>query len=146
MEKSILSFVLIVFFFLSCQKENDQENILLTECGGEAFDFDSGALVVNEGSFQGSGTLSHINLSTNLASKNIYKNANCDVPAGLFVQSAAFNKGKGYIIAKGKSVTLPYNSVLIKFEILPRNKPIGATKEIKSDKYKNCILYFKEKR
>ncbi len=101
MEKSILSFVLIVFFFLSCQKENDQENILLTECGGEAFDFDSGALVVNEGSFQGSGTLSHINLSTNLASKNIYKNANCDVPAGLFVQSAAFNKGKGYIIANG---------------------------------------------
>ena len=41
---------------------------------------------------------------------------------------------RGYIIAKGKSVILPYSSVLIKFEILPRNKPIGATIEIKSDK------------
>lgn len=101
MEKSILPLVLIVLFFSSCQNEIEKENVLLTECGGEAFDFDSGVLVINEGSFQGSGTLSHIDLSTNLSTKNIYKNANCGVPAGLFIQSASFNKGKGYIIANG---------------------------------------------
>jgi hypothetical protein len=38
------------------------------------------------------------------------------------------------IIAKGKSVILPYNSVPIKLEILPSNNPIGATIETKSDK------------
>ena len=36
--------------------------------------------------------------------------------------------------AKGKSVTLPYNSVFIKLETLPRNNPIGATMDTKSDK------------
>ena len=37
------------------------------------------------------------------------------------------------MIAKGKSVTLP-DVLLIKFDILPKNKPIGATKDTKSDK------------
>ena len=45
-------------------------------------------------------------------------------------------------MAKGKSVTLPYNSVFIKLDILPKNKPIGATIETKSDKYKNLTLFF----
>ena len=55
---------------------------------------------------------------------------------GLIVDpSPATGSGvKGYIIAKGKSVTLPYSSELMKLEILPRNKPIGATNETKSDK------------
>ena len=97
MEKKILLSLLIILHFFSCKKEND----LLTECGGEAFDFSSGALIINEGSFQGSGTISHYDLSTNFVSNNIYKNANCDVPAGLFVQSAAFNNNKGYIISNG---------------------------------------------
>ncbi len=97
MEKRILLSVLITLFFSSCQKEND----LSTKCEGEVFNFSSGASIINEGSFQGSGTLSHFDLSTNLVSKNIYKNANCDIPAGLFVQSAAFNNSKGYIIANG---------------------------------------------
>jgi len=97
LEKKILLSLLIILHFFSCKKEND----LLTECGGEAFDFYSGALIINEGSFQGSGTISHYDLSTNFVSKNIYKNANCDVPAGLFVQSAAFNNNKGYIISNG---------------------------------------------
>ena len=88
--------------FLSCQKEKDNKRgDLATECGGEAFNFSSGALIINEGSFQGSGTISHYDLSTNLVSKNVYKNANCDVPAGLFVQSASFNNDKGYLIANG---------------------------------------------
>ena len=97
MEKKILLSLLIVLHFSSCKKEND----LLNECGEEAFDFSSGALIINEGSFQGSGTISHYDLSTNFVSKDIYKNANCDVPAGLFVQSAAFNNNKGYIISNG---------------------------------------------
>ena len=97
MKKKFLFLLLIGLLFSSCKKEND----LLTECGGEAFDFSSGALIINEGSFQGSGTISHYDLSTNFVSKNIYKNANCDVPAGLFVQSAAFNNNKGYIISNG---------------------------------------------
>lgn len=102
MKIKILLPTFIIFFFLSCQKENDNgRSDLFTKCGGEAFDFSSGALIINEGSFQGSGSFSHYDLSTNSVSKNIYKNANCKIPAGLFVQSAAFNNGKGYLVANG---------------------------------------------
>jgi hypothetical protein len=71
--------------------------------------------------------LKYINkINSNITPSNI-ASYNCDGCLGLLSM-------RGYIIAKGKSVTLPYSSVLMKLEILPRNKPIGATKDTKSDK------------
>ena len=40
---------------------------------------------------------------------------------------------RAYIIAKGKFVTLPYNSTFIKFANRPKKIPIGATVATKSD-------------
>ena len=37
------------------------------------------------------------------------------------------------IIAKGNSVALPYNSTLIKLARRPKNNPMGATIDTKSD-------------
>ena len=48
----------------------------------------------------------------------------------------------GYIIANGNSVTLPINSTLIKLAILPKNNPIGATVETKSESKKKSKLFF----
>ena len=43
------------------------------------------------------------------------------------------------------SVSFPYSSELIKFEILPKKIPIGAEAEIKSKKIYLLILCFREK-
>jgi len=107
MKKTHLLIALASFTLLSCQKDDTKEDgaenseELLTSCGGTPFNFSSGALLVNEGPFQGSGSISHYDLSTNSVSKLIYTKANCDVPPGLFIQSVAVNDNEGYIIANG---------------------------------------------
>tara|TARA_Y100000589_G_scaffold154511_1_gene147102 strand:- start:8097 stop:9194 length:1098 start_codon:yes stop_codon:yes gene_type:complete len=104
MKKIFFSILCVLFVFSSCQKEiknNSKTDDNYTECGGIPFDFSTGALVINEGSFQGSGKVFHYNLVTNAISKNLYLNANCDVPAGMFLQSAAIRQNRVYIVANG---------------------------------------------
>lgn len=95
MKKPILWAAATLLFLSGCKKDEET-----TECG-TAFNFNSGALIVNEGPFQGTGSISHYDLSTNTVSNLVYEKANCDIPAGLFIQSAAINNGKGYIISNG---------------------------------------------
>ncbi len=95
MKKPILWAAATVLFLSGC-KENEES----TECG-TAFNFDSGALIVNEGPFQGTGSISHYDLTTNTATNLVYEKANCDIPAGLFLQSLAVNDNKGYVISNG---------------------------------------------
>lgn len=52
----------------------------------------------------------------------------------------------GKIVPKLELVTLPYNSPLIKFAILPKNSPIGATVVIISAKPKNRTWCFLQKK
>ena len=52
----------------------------------------------------------------------------------------------GQIIAKGKSVTLPQSSTLIKLANLPKNIPTGATLDTRSESWKKLIEYFLLKR
>jgi hypothetical protein len=65
------------------------------------FNFSSGAVVANEGPFGGTGSLSHLDLDNGKVTNFIYEKANCDVPAGQFIQSVAYNDDKGYVIANG---------------------------------------------
>ena len=47
----------------------------------------------------------------------------------------------GKITPQLELVAEPYNSELIKFQILPKNKPIGINGTRKSDNLKNFILF-----
>lgn len=95
MKKSFLAIFAAAALFSSCEDDT------LSVDGGckEAFNFTSGALIVNEGSFSGTGSISHLDLESGSVSNFIYEKANCDVPAGGVLQSAYVNNSKGYIVA-----------------------------------------------
>jgi len=96
MKKSIIYLFAGTLLLSSCKDdEKDKESC------SKPFNFSSGAVVINEGAFNGTGSLSHIDLTTNEVRNFIYEDANCDVPAGSVVQSFAINGEKGYVVANG---------------------------------------------
>ena len=96
MKKSIIYLFAGTLLLSACKDDGEGEESCST-----AFNFTSGAVVVNEGAYNGTGSLSHIDLTTNEVTNFIYEDANCDVPAGNVVQSIAINGEKGYIVANG---------------------------------------------
>lgn len=109
MKKSILSIIAAATLLTSCEEDPTIQN----GCK-EAFDFSSGAIVVNEGPFSGTGSISHVNLTSGAVSNFIYEKANCDVPAGGVLQSAAIHETKGYIVANNSQSVHVVN--LVTFE------------------------------
>lgn len=103
MKKLILYSATLAIVLSSCKKEESKtETEIETGCG-TPFNYSSGALVVNEGPWGGNGTLSHINFENDEVTSKVYEKANCDIPAGLFIQSVAANEGKGYVVVNGSA-------------------------------------------
>lgn len=96
MKKSTLLFLSLAALLTACETEEPNNNNTNTQTT-----FSDGAYVVSEGPWGGTGVISHIDLTSGKVSNGIYKDANDDVPAGQFIQSIAFNNGKGYVIANG---------------------------------------------
>ena len=101
MKKLFFYSTALVIILSSCKKDESKTEIETT-CG-TPFNYSKDVLVVNEGPWGGNGTLSHINLENNEITSNVYEKANCDIPAGLFIQSVAVNEGKGYVVVNGSA-------------------------------------------
>lgn len=98
MKNNFIAALSLSVLLVGCSEDNEGNGDSSCE---KAFDFNSGAIVSNEGPFSGTGSLSHLDLENGKVTNFIYEDANCEVPAGQFIQSVAYNNEKGYVIVNG---------------------------------------------
>jgi DNA-binding beta-propeller fold protein YncE len=95
--KPSLFFVLLALSaFWACKPDP-----VLDDCGNRNGNYDKGIFVVNEGSFNGTGSITWHDASRNLTVEDVYASENCGAVLGQFVQSLTFHNGKGYIVVNG---------------------------------------------
>lgn len=89
-------FVSLVFLFAFSACRDIREEPLLSQ-----HDYRHGIFVVNEGGFNGSGSISWHDPATGTTEADIYALENNGADLGQFAQSLAFHNGKGYICVNG---------------------------------------------
>ena len=107
-----------LWLFSACDKKDD--------CNNRGGDYSHGVIVVNEGPFGGTGTITWHDPATGETVQDVYGAENCGASLGEFVQSIRFHQNKGYIVVNGANKivivderTFKYLGVIEGFE-LPR--------------------------
>ncbi len=97
----LLAFLFLLTFFTACQ---DEEAPVLLQ------NFSKGILVVNEGPFGGTGTITWHNPNTGETVQDLFGKANNGAALGQFVQSYTIHNKKGYVVVNGANKIVVVNA------------------------------------
>ena len=99
MKKIILSALSITLLFLSCSNDDD---VTSTAPLG---DYEDGLLIVGEGGFATSGTVSFVSSDLMTSENDVFFNVNNE-DIGSFFQSIGFNDGLAYLVVDNGTITV----------------------------------------
>ncbi|MEI6410978.1 MAG: DUF5074 domain-containing protein [Bacteroidota bacterium] len=97
MKVKLSLFLLLLLALASCKHDE------IVDVGNPANDYSTGVFVVNEGGFNGTGTISWHNETTGVTVQDVFAAENSGAVLGQFVQSLSFYKDRGYIVVNGAS-------------------------------------------
>ncbi|GAA0758098.1 YncE family protein [Psychroflexus lacisalsi] len=95
---SNLFLLLLSILILSCNSDDDNNEPFIPD--GDYFD---GTLILNEGGFSGSSSVSFISNDLSEVENSIFENTNADQNVGLFPQSIFFDGDRAFIISNGSN-------------------------------------------
>jgi len=78
--------------------------------------YDTGVLVVNEGAFNGTGTITWHNPATGETVQDVFGLENGGAALGQFVQSLCLHNGKAYIVVNGANKVVVVDAATFKYE------------------------------
>lgn len=99
MKKIILSIVTLSLFMFSCS--NDDDMTVSAPLG----DYENGVLIVGEGGFNTSGTVSFVSEDTGATTNDIYFDVNNE-EVGSFFQSIGFNGDLAYLVVDNGTISI----------------------------------------
>jgi YVTN family beta-propeller protein len=102
MKKRLLSIVALSLLIVSCSKDND---IALNPTPTPVGEYENGILVVGEGGFDTSGTVSFVSEANNSSETDIYFDVN-EEEVGSFFQSIGFNDGLAYLVVDNGTISV----------------------------------------
>lgn len=85
---------------ISCDKDDDNTSA----------NYENGILIINEGAFNGTGSISHYDRTTKTVTKDIFSAANNGIKAGAYVQSCYTYGKKTYLLVNGANKIWVVNS------------------------------------